>query len=172
MRLLLPLLQVLLAAALTIHNRLRPIGSLGSRDRAPDRQLCDALNAPAAVMRLVLLGTADRWTLRYPLLQFIIETVIYMVLVWLLWYMVSIEIGGKGQSILTPRTRIRRIADVFLILFGILVATLGFLLAPDFLRTAYSNLVTIPHYIWGLAIIAFYGHDLLASFETNRYRAK
>jgi len=100
----LPLVQVPLAVAL-ITSVFRPSPIRNPSFMAPDWQLCAGLNAPAALTRAWLARITDGW--RWA--SFAFWTTVYLLLVWLLWCLVSIEIRGKGQSILTPKTRMRRI---------------------------------------------------------------
>jgi hypothetical protein len=121
-RFVLPLIQVVVAIVLTTSNFLRP-DTIGRPSwTAPDTQFCDALNAPAALVRFFLLRIADRIFPRYYPVEFVLETIIYFALVGLLWYAVSVEIDAKGQSILAPATRARGTTDVLAMLFGIKLA--------------------------------------------------
>lgn len=157
-RLLLPLCQVVLAVALDTSNRRRPGTSAWE---APDRQFCDALNAPAALVRYFLVAFTDRW-FPSPQTHYAVETIIYFLLVGVLWYTVSLEIGGTGRSVVTRATGIRLTTDVFAVAFG---AALGFAGAEVRYQfghpaTTYSDLVSIPYFIWSVAIMVFYGRDL------------
>jgi hypothetical protein len=141
----LPLVQVAVAVALTTSNRLGPFSIADPTWTKPDRQFCDGLNAPAALIRFFLIRFADIWFPLYYPIEFVLETVVFFLLVGLLWYLVSIEIGGKGQSVLTPKTGIRRAADVLAIIFGAVLAVLGLFVRGQFgVVTAYSNLVAVP----------------------------
>jgi hypothetical protein len=163
-QILLPFVQTTVAIALTISNRLRPFSVRNPSWTAPDKQFCDGLNAPASLIRFLLLRLSDSWLPGYYPIQFITETFVYFFLVGLLWYLVSIELRGNGQSVLTSKTRARKAADGLTILCGIVLCILGVFVRGQFgAVTTYSNLVAIPYYIWGLAIIGFYGHDLWAT---------
>lgn len=165
-RVALPLVQIAVAITLKINSRLRPLSAENPSWTAPDRQFCDALNAPAALVRIFLLRLSDAWLPASYQAEFLLETIVYFVLVGLLWYIVSIEIGGKGQSVLTPKTRARRMADGLVIFFGLMLGILGLLVRGQFgVVDTYSNLVAIPYYIWALVIVSFYGHDLWVSFR-------
>ena len=110
--------------------------------------------------------------MRIPI-EFALETVVFLLLVGLLWYLVSIELEGKGESVLTPRTGIRGTADGLAIIFGVILACLGLLVVGQFgAVTLYSNIVAIPYYIWGAAITIFYGRDLWLCFGTIQKRAR
>lgn len=163
-RIVLPLVQVLVAVALITSNDLRPshIGKGYPSWMAPDWLFCAGLNAPATLARYWLIRTTNGWRWGNPLT---VWTPIYLLLVWLLWYLVSIEIGGKGQSILTPKTRMRRMADLFLIVVGAAVALGGLSIRRESGFVApYSTIEAVPYFIWGVVILVFYGHDLWVSF--------
>jgi hypothetical protein len=159
-RIVLPLVQVLVAIGLITSNVLRPHPIRNPPFMAPDWQFCAGLNAPATLVRGWLVGITNGW-LWGP---FAFWTAVYLLLVWLLWYLVSIEIGGKGFSILTPKTGIRRIADLFLIIVGAAVVLGGSVIRRQsgFLAP-YNTLEAVPYFIWGATIVAFYGHDLWRS---------
>jgi len=106
-------------------------------------------------------------------IDFIIETVVYFALVWLLWYLVSIEISGrnrKGMSALTSTTRIRTEIDVLLIAFGAALAVVGQAVRHQFggRPDLYANLVAVPYFIWAIVLTAFYGHDLWVYRKARR----
>jgi len=160
LRIWLPLLQVLIAAALITSNLLRPSHPSFT---APDRQFCDALNAPVVLIR--------GWCLRFAFREFpqlyagwagvIIENILYLILIGLLWYLVSIEIGGKKEervSIIAEKTGIRTVFDLLLIFFGIYLG-IAPLLEP-YVFVTWHGLFAIPYFIWAIVIIRFYGRDL------------
>jgi len=165
----LPLFQVALAISLTASNFLRPNTIANPSWTAPDRQLCWALNAPVAFAMYGLERLADRLYPRSYSIELLLETIVFVVLVGLLWYGVSLEFGGKGQSILTPKTGARSAADVLAVIVGVLVVILGFMVRRQFgMITVYSDLVALPYFIWGAAITIFYGRDLRTSFGAAR----
>jgi len=160
-RIVLPFVQVLVAVALITSNVLRPNPIRNPLFMAPDWQLCAGLNAPATLTRGWLARITDGWRWGNPLT---VWTPIYLLLVWLLWYLVSIEIGGKGQSILTPKTRMRRMADLFLIIGGAAVGLGGLSIRRESgFAAPYSTIEAVPYFIWGVVIAVFYGHDLWVS---------
>jgi hypothetical protein len=97
----------------------------------------------------------------YPLLP-IVNLSVFFSLVWLLWYAVSIEIGGRGRSVLTPKTGFRRVVDVLVIAFGISLVAYA---DRTTVSVYYQTPVSFVHLLWVLAIMGFYGHDLWASFQ-------
>jgi hypothetical protein len=128
---------------------------------APDWQLCAGLNAPATLARGWLARITNGW--RWG--PFAFWTTIYLLLIWLLWYLVGIEVGGKGQSILTPKTGMRRLADLLLIILGVAVALNGLSIRRESGFVApYDTLEAVPYYVWGMIIVVFYAHDLWQSF--------
>ena len=86
------------------------------------------------------------------------------VLVWLLWYAVAVEITGRGVSVLTPKTGVRRLADVLAILFGASVEPYADRVIISVLNP-YQRVLACVYLVWIFAIIGFYGHDLWASFK-------
>jgi len=127
---------------------------------APDWQFCAGLNAPAALARDWLIRTTNGWRWGHPILW----TILFFLLVWLLWYLVSIEIGGNGHSILTPKTGTRSVADFLLVVCGAAVGIGGLDVRRHLgLPVTYPNLVALLYFLWGAAISVFYGHDLWLS---------
>jgi hypothetical protein len=174
MRLVLPLAQVAFAVALTTRDFLRP----GTFERpswtAPFRQFFLGLNAPAAQIKVYLTKLAWMWDPQYYPTMFILDTIVYVGLVGLVWYAVSIEIYGKGKSVLTPKTGMRRLADLLAVVFGAVLAVTGlqihrrangYLVSyPDYV--GHPDLVAVLFFIWGATLLAFYGHDLWVCFGT------
>lgn len=103
------------------------------------------------------------WT-HYPLLP-IVNLATFFSLVWLLWYAVFIETGGKGLSVLGPKTGFRRTADVWAIVLGIGVV---FYAGSVHALQKYQKFISPVHLLWALTIIGFYGHDLWASFQKRQ----
>jgi hypothetical protein len=163
-RFVLPLVQVVVAVVLTASNFLRP-DTIGDPSwRALDIQFCDGLNAPAALMKFCLMKLSDKWLPGHYPFELSLRTIVYFVLVGLTWYAVGLEIGGNGQSVLTPKTGMRSVADVLAIIFGATLGVAGFLVRRQFgYVSTYSNLVALPYFIWGAAVAVFYGHDLYTS---------
>jgi len=169
MRIILPLVQMAIAVALTVSNYLRPISVVSPAWTAPDRQICDGLNAPAALIRIFLTRLVSTWISLPYRMQFWFETIVYILLVGLLWYTVGIEISDNGQSVLTRKTTVRRVTDVLAFIFGTVLAGLGIVVRGQFgVVTTYSNLIAIPYYLWGTAIAILCGRDLWVSFSGPR----
>jgi hypothetical protein len=108
--------------------------------------------------------TDDLLAGHYLLAHFVDLGVIF-VLVWLLWYAVGTETRGRGLSVLTPKTGIRRTADVLAICFGASLLPYVDRIVPG---GAYWMLFSVAHLLWIATIIGFYSHDLWASFRTRR----
>ena len=160
-RLLLPLAQVLLAVVLVWSNFHQP-ASFGDPPWAkPDRQFCDGLNAPATLIRVLLVAVADRWWQGGHAVNVFLETSVFFCLVGLLWYLASVEIGGNGRSVLTQRTGFRKAADVCAILYGVIIGVAGSLHSNNLgVLPVYSRLVAIPYLAWAALLVTFYGRDL------------
>lgn len=159
----LPSIQVAIAAALTASNRLRQIPMGGSAWAAPDRQFCDGLNAPAALIRYCLLSMADRLFPGIFRFEFAVETAVYLPLVGLLWYVVGVEIAGqRGRN---RPLRSRHAVDICAMMFGAALALVALLIRHQFGRpvSSYANLVAVPYFVWAVIIVVFYAHDLVAS---------
>jgi len=112
-RSILPLVQTGIAVAMTVSVFSKPESETYVYSEDFGLQLGFALNGPATTLRYILERFAVQFcpasyggyvgTGCYPLAP-IFETVIYFMLVWLLWYAVVIEAGARGQSALTSRT--------------------------------------------------------------------
>jgi hypothetical protein len=166
-RVALPFVLVIVAAVLITSNLLRPDPFWSPAFTKPDRQICDALNAPATVAAKYPVDIAYRWLSPHYPLNLIVELIIYLSLVWLVWYVVSVEMGGKGLSVLTPKTGMRKVSDVLAIMFGAPLGAAGLAVASQ-LPGWYGRLVSTPYLFWALAVVAFYGHDLWACFRPTR----
>jgi len=166
-RIVLPLAQVVIAAALTASNRLRPESVSSPTFLKPDWQFCAGMNAPVSLIWDRLTRIEGEWFLEHLLMRVILETIVYLALVGLLWYIVSIEMGGKGESVLTRRTGMRCASDVLAVILGGAVIAMGLAIRRHEFGsvTAYSTLVAVPYFIWGATIVAFYGHDLWACYR-------
>lgn len=158
----LPLAQVALATILMASNLLRPYSQADPTWQKPDRQLCAALNAPAAVLAEYPVRLIDRWLGSYYPLSLAIEGAVYLSLIWAVWYVVCIEAGGKRGSVVTSRVRRRRWLDALLIVFGAVVGVCGTLASGSF-HGNYARLIGAPYLIWALVIIGFYSRDLVIS---------
>lgn len=170
-RIVLPLVQVVVAIALLTSNFLRPNPMSSPSWRAPDWQFCAGLNGPATVARDWLIRLTNGWSWGHARITFAFWTTLYFVLVWLLWYLVSIEIGGKGRSVLAPKTGTPRTANLFLIIIGAAVGLCGLSIRHESaFADPYSTLVAMPYFVWGIVIVVFYGHDLWVSVKGTANR--
>lgn len=162
-RIVLPMVQMVTAAGLVISNSRRPNTFASPPSAHLDIQYCWALNCPAAMIAyLQRTATYELLKWHYPL-NSIVDWGTFFSLVWLLWYAISIEIGGKGLSVLTPKTGVRRLADVLAIAFG----AASWVFAGYISRSVgWAVLLTPVYMIWVMALIGFYGHDLWASFRS------
>ena len=154
-RLVLPLVQVTVACALIASFVAPPHPEDFAKT---EYQLYRALDAPAFLLSEVP-ARIVHWVYRQE--YFIVENVVRLCFVWLVWYAVSVEISGRGQSVLSPKTRVRRVADVLAVMFGSAVwLSGGYNLHPPAIWILYP--------IWGVAIMGFYGRDLWISFHSGR----
>jgi len=123
--------------------------------------LCSALNAPAFLLAdipLYIFHNLIGW-------DTIFETSIQLCFVWLVWYGVTIESGGGGQSVLTSKTRARGLVDALAIIFG---TGVGLRLN----RGPTMPVFGIMQFAWAAVIIGFYGHDLWVTIRNPRKRIK
>jgi len=170
-RFVLPLAQVIIALILTASNSLRPDSLANPAWTKADWQLCGGLNAPATLVGKYPVDIAYLWFSRYYPVNLVVESVIRFSLIWLLWYIVAIEIGGRGLSVLATKSLMRTAVDVLAIVFGAVVGIVGLLVGSQFGNVFYGRLVSTPYLIWAIVIVGFYGHDLLGSFRETRLRA-
>lgn len=169
LRWLLPLIQVVFAVTLTMSNLSRRDSMSNPSWTAPDRQLCDGLNAPAAVLRFLLSKALDSVLSSHPVIQFVLEIILYFWLVALLWYVVSIEAVGwktvKSSSV-TRKVKARTWVDLMIVFLGIGVVFAGELVRHQFgYVSVYSNLISVPYFVWGLILMGFYGNDIWSSIQ-------
>jgi hypothetical protein len=118
LKLFLPLVQVVVAAVLMTSHYLGPDTVSNPSWAKADWQTCSSLNAPASVVIFSLHHAADRWfpgnTLVGYLTYYFLDTICYLALIAILWYLVSKEmtdVRGGWQSSLTYGTRFRPLAD-------------------------------------------------------------
>ena len=91
----LPLGQLLVAAGLTTRNLLRPEHISSPTWLYPDKQFCDGLNAPASLIRLFSVIALHRFPWAFT---FAFTMVVYFAAVGFTWYLVSLEISGRGTG--------------------------------------------------------------------------
>jgi hypothetical protein len=168
-RIVLPLLNVVVAIALTASNYLAPGTPANPAFIHPDRQLCDAPNAPVAVFRLLIINL-EKWlpeNWQYPV-DFVLNTLLSIGFVALVWYAVAIEIGGNGRSLIMPKTGVHLAADIVAVLLGFSILA-PLLLVSRHLNPNFFALIIDALYVnWATAIVIFYGRDLLASIRQMR----
>jgi len=162
----LPVVQVIIAMGLfaSYLHRPEPRGDTlpAGGDTGLDIQYCWAVNSPAAMVAQLQRRFTNGWLRNQYPLDLIVDVTVFLSLVWLLWYAVAVEIGGKGLSVLTPRTGHRRIADVVVIALGAYLVVYADRIT---LSVYHQTWVTPVHLVWIIAIVGFYGHDLWASFR-------
>ena len=179
-RFIVPLAQVALAVALKAHNYFAPSTWEHSAGERLDNQFCDALNAPATLVRHLLRWTVPRLEclvfvpprarfsnesclgyLSQPV-DLVLGTIVYFCLIWLVWYLTIIEAFGGGRGVLMAKAWMRKAADLLGVTFGLGLVVVGLLVRiSGGLPTTYWNLVALPYYIWGAAIATFYCRDLV-----------
>jgi len=157
--------QALIAFGLIVLYSSAPKGdTLGGSGRDEIQlQLCWALDSPAAVLAHFQREMTREFVMAYPRIGIVFNDIVVVCLVWLLWYAVGTETRGKGLSVLTPKTGIRRTADIVAILFGASLVPYADSIVGG--GGYYTILLSCTHILWTVAIILFYGHDLWASFR-------
>jgi hypothetical protein len=134
---------------------------------APERQYCHALNAPVALMTVLIEKLID--ALGWIQLSIWIDRILFVVLVPFLWYWVMIEIQSllvSGVSVIGSRGLRRRMADCAFMALGVLLLGAAYGVRVQF---GYSHSMLYPNSLaafyvgWATVLIAFYGNDLLRS---------
>ena len=165
LRVLLPLTQVAIATILKATGLLRRDTGATPQFLEPGPQACDAINAPVALIQQLLIGSTNRWLIRLdPSLSLVIEDGVYLLLVWLVWYSVTIEMEGNGLSTLAPMTGSRTVADAVAIMFAFALGAFGFLACVQLReKPVYAFMVGIPYFLWFVIGTVFYARDLVTS---------
>jgi hypothetical protein len=141
---------------------LRPFSMESPPWTKPDRQLCAGVNAPATLFAAYPVRIADQWLRSYYPLDLAVEAIVYLSLIGLLWYAVSIEFEGRRLSVLTRTCQMRMVLDIAAVLFAGAVGAAGLFVSGQ-LGGNYGRLMSIPYLLWALVIAWFYGRDLWAS---------
>ena len=161
LRIALPLAQAILASALITVNLFRSDSVMTPSWHKPEIQFCHALNAPAALAVHLLREATYQWAPYPHRVELALETIVYVGLVWLIWFLVALQIEGRGRCILMPRSRLRGVADLFGLIVGAGTGVVGLLVRHQLgAVTTYSNLLSVPYFLWAVLIIGFYGCDL------------
>jgi hypothetical protein len=150
-RLIVPLIQVSLAGGLIVGFRTPPRHDFDKIEW----QLCWALNAPAFILAEIPIRI---YRTVFQVENLIFETSAQLCFIWLVWYAVALESGGRGRSVLSARTRVPALMDVPAMILGVMVGLCTTSIAQ--LRMLYP--------IWTIAIVGFYGHDLWMSLRGER----
>jgi hypothetical protein len=150
----LPLLQLTIAVVLTTVNLLRHNSIENPSWVKPEKQICDGINAPATLVRFLLTKIGALEFPTFTRLTFVLEIMVYFVLVGLLWYVVALQVDRKTSSneshALAPSTPIRAILDVLLILFALALMVFGALVRHQFggRPDIYSTLISISAHLY------------------------
>jgi hypothetical protein len=127
-----------------------------------DKTFCDALNAPAALLRLWirLLWNHFFFQGEYYAVEFFIDTVVFLGLVALLWYAVALEMEGNGRSVILPRDWMRIPADIAAVVLAPAVIVVLSRIGPHIDSRPLTIVVTGLYFGWVIVIGVFYGRDL------------
>lgn len=162
-RYILPTIQTALAAAVMAHNPL-PLSVWQYEWQSLDWLICSGVNAPATLVAQRLIDPVIEWLVDHYPVSIVLPVVIRLSAIWLLWYLVAVEIGGRGSSALAQKTRLRKLVDLAAISFaGYLVAS-----GAPFVNNSSAwthTLMGMQWILWALVIVGFYGHDLWVSFR-------
>ena len=154
------MVQVAIAFILRTSNALRADTPSNPSWTEPDLQICDGLNAPVAALIYPAVTSAERLFRHYYPVEFVLNNVIYLLLVWLLWYLVVLEWTNGGRSVLAGRFQWYWAVDGFALAVGVGLVYLGYLIRGQFGGpSTYSTLIALPYVVWGGVIIAFYARD-------------
>jgi hypothetical protein len=163
LRIYLPVSQVALAISLMIISGLEQHRS-GEEWLSPTRQWCFGLNAPAALLNVLVQRLASAAHLPVTHLEDMLLTYVsFVVFVGALWYLVAKEISTlyfQNSAVGTGRTR--KLRDLGFISFGLLLLWLGAMNVSFDARSARwgENPISIGNLIWGAVIVIYYSHDL------------
>ncbi len=160
----LPVVQVFAAILLAISNWARL-----DRIQSPswtkfDIQICHAVNEPVSTLMAVVGLATDRWLPNVT--GIVVYWVGYFCMVWLLWYCVSLEARGAGQSVLTSKTRWRRTIDGLVVAYGAILLLMCGLLSLHSQAPA-RNMRMTAYFFWGVALVCFYGRDFWNSTRSK-----
>ena len=135
-------------------------------------QFLMGVNAPACQLRSYLGRLVFTWSHWYTPYVLIVDTLVYFLLIWALWYAVSIELEGNGRCILASKTRARGLADGCAAIYGAVLAVSAFRIhrqdsgylvsLPD--HIGWPDLVAALYLLWGILIATFCICDLRALF--------
>ena len=165
-----PVIQVALASGCIARNLLRADTLEDPAWTHLEMQYCWALNAPATAMAYLQREAMHPLLKNYPA-SALIDQGVFLLLVWLLWHVVCVELGGQGRSVLSARTGFRRLADCLGIAIGIssfIVVVSSDRAAAQIIYTPYQIEMGSLFFVWALVIVAFYGHDLWRNFTGGR----
>jgi hypothetical protein len=160
-RIALPLVQVVVASALIAANFQRPDTLLSPSWNKPEIQICHGLNAPAALAIHLLREAAYRCVPNPHQVELVLDTIVYVALVWVTWFIVGVQIERRLRSPGTGKASLRGVTDLVAITIGTAIGVVGLLVRHQFgAVTSYSTLLSVPYFLWCAAIVTFYGHDL------------
>ena len=165
LRLVLPLFQMPLAAALTLVAMRSDRLKMWNRYGPPERMICNGINAPALLPHLAVMQLWERLRLTYGFSVVYVDLTVFLVLVGVLWYCVGLEIDFRGQTgrgILPARFLWRIIVDLVLVLVGVLFGMWAVVCWFD-LRwySAYVGVLGALLSVWALVLVGTYGRDLI-----------
>ena len=172
LRIVLPSINMIGVAVIILRENLqgRPAG-MGFRSL--QEVVCYWINAPANMLRNVVMSIWDRLIVAncslartetcYSIAR-IVDVGVFLVSVWVLWYVVGLEIELRGQAkraAVPARMSLRAVADVFLMLIGFYFVFLEIRMWQDvsWKFPMLSVLALIPYAAWALAFTGTYGHD-------------
>jgi hypothetical protein len=178
LRLVLPTIQVAVAGLLLIYANYEKAAARGNiYYRPPAREICYALNAPAALLRFAGMYLWAKLGMPYGNSVDAIDNTIFLFAVGMVWYLlaaVSDSGFGRRQSIVTARSRWRIGIDLLLMLPGVLFVFFSYAAWDPLhwesmiLKLTRSALFAV----WGLAMLIVCGRDFILSVSGHKTSAK
>ncbi len=174
LRLILPIAVGLISFVLMVSSYMRPNHMHDPAWIKADIQACFAINGPVSVIR-GLLFLAAKHIAPAATSYFWPIYAVYMLLIIALWYAAGYELDfrqrNQGSAILN-KMRYRSGLDIIFVILGVLSLLGGIGARREFrhmISATYGNVLSIPYFLWAIALVGFYGHDFYMSL-TGRHR--
>jgi|ERR1035437_656302 hypothetical protein len=158
---LLPFVQMAIAVVLLLLGYVHDRVATGVTPPPFETLLCYAISAPVLLLRLCY--TYFLGIIRWPTsvsTGIIVDDALFISGAGLLWYLVGHAFDSRGQRRTSRKflsNQLRMTADVLLVLFGAALGVVGI----GERQYQYGFLLGTPFVLWSLAIVAFYGRDLV-----------
>jgi hypothetical protein len=173
LRLVLPTIQVAVAGLLLIYANYEKAAARGNiYYRPPARDICYALNAPAALVRFVGMYLWAELGRPYGNSVNAIDDAMFLFAVGLVWYVIGAVTDSRlaGDKVLSPRSGWRIGVDLMLMLPGVLFVFLAYAAWDPLhwesitIKLTRSTLFAF----WGLGILIVCGRDFILSVSEHK----